>query len=178
MGMGLGLAKPLATYGTSSENPAKAPARRLLVAIVVVLIVIVGTLGSIIAMGVYDLSAFTVTNRSTTIVNGSIVVPAGHYLYYWATIPAGETSLSITGSFTASGGPANDIEVFVTDQASYESWANGNQVSTYFYSGRVPNGNIDAHLPGSGTYYLVYSNIFSTTYDKTVQTNAILHFHV
>src|SRR6266581_2415334 len=79
MRMGLGLAKPLATYGTSSENPAKAPARRLLVAIVVVLIVIVGTFGSIIAMGVYDLSAFTVTNRSTTIVNGSIVVPAGHY---------------------------------------------------------------------------------------------------
>jgi hypothetical protein len=168
----------LATYHTSSENPAKSQARRLRLAIVVVLIVIIATLGSIMVMGIYDLSAFTATDRSTIIVNSSIVVPAGQYHYYWTAIPAGETSLSITGSFTVSGGPTNDVEVFVMDQASYESWANGYQVSTYFDSGRVSNGNIDALLPISGTYYLIYSNIFSTTYDKTVQTNAILHFHV
>jgi hypothetical protein len=135
------------------------------------------TLGSIIVLGVYDFSKSTLTDKSYTIVNGSFAVPAGNYYYYEVNIPQGETSLSITGSFIASGGTANDIEVLVMDQAHYGTWISGNQVSTYFDSGRVSNGNIVAALPGSGNYYLIYSNIFSTTYDRTVQTNVVLHYH-
>jgi hypothetical protein len=168
----------LATYHTSLKHSTRTEARRLLFAIVTILIVITATIGSIIVLGVYDFSKSTLTGQSYTytIVNGSVAIPAGNYHYYGFDIPHGETSLSITGSFIASGGTANDIEVLVMDQAHYGTWMSGYQVSTYFDSGRVSNGNIYAPLPGSGTYYLIYSNIFSTTYDKTVQTNAMLHY--
>lgn len=168
----------LAALSVPPEDSVKSEARRLLLAIVIVLMVTLATLGSITVLGVYVFSRFTTADRYINIVDGTIAVPAGHYHYYWNTVPAGGTSLSITGSFIASGGTTNDIEVLVMNQTSYESWINGYQVSTYFDSGRVSVGNIYAPLPSSGTYYLIYDNSFSTTYGKSVQTNAMLHFRV
>ena len=166
------------TYHTSLEHTVKSEARRLLLAIVIVLLVITATLGSIVVLGVYDLSKSILAGNSYTytIVNGSVAVPAGNYYYYRTDIPQGETSLVITGSFIASGGTTNDIEVLVMDQAHYGTWMSGNQVTTFFDSGRVSSGNIDAPLPGIGTYYLIYSNIFSPTYGKTVQSDVVLHY--
>src|SRR2546428_64248 len=85
-------------------------------------------------------------------------------------------SVIVNGTFTASGGGGNDIEVFVMDQTNYVNWSNGHQANAYYDSGQVTTGTVSAYLPGGGTYYLVYSNAFSSVSSKNVQTTANLYY--
>ncbi|MGI0069317.1 MAG: hypothetical protein ACREAN_03565 [Nitrosopumilaceae archaeon] len=109
------------------------------------------------------------------VVNGLITVSAGSYESYQIIVPAGASNVQITGTFTASGGSGNNIQVIIMDSTNYVNWQNGNQASAYYDSGQETTGNIATSLPGgAGTYYLVYSNTFSTFSSKNVNTQADL----
>jgi hypothetical protein len=153
----------------------------LIIAIVLIVVVVVAVIGGIAAISFYYFAASSTSTlrvpHSANIVNGLITVQAGKYNYYWFTLPAGSTSTSVTGSFTASGGSGNDVEVFVMDQTNFVNWQNGHQASAYYDSGQLTTGTISATLPSSGTYDLVYSNTFSTFSSKNVQTTVNLFYY-
>jgi hypothetical protein len=79
----------------------------------------------------------------------------------------------VVGSFRAAGGSGNDIKVLIMDPLNYENWANGHSVKVNYTSGQITVANIDVALP-SGTYYLVYSNRFSTFSSKSINTKVDL----
>ncbi len=107
-----------------------------------------------------------VSNKTETIVDNTITVEAGKYVDYKFSVPS---QAIISGNFTASGGSGNDIRVIILNETSYTNWINGHDVSTYYDSGQLTTGSITASVP-SGSYYLVYSNTFSTLAVKNVKT--------
>jgi hypothetical protein len=153
----------------------------LIIAIIIIVVVVVAVIGGIAAVAFYNFAATSTstlrTPRSANIVNGLITVQAGGYNYYPFTLAAGSTGISVSGSFTASGGSGNDIEVFVMDESNFINWRNGHQASSYFSSGQLTTGTISASLPSTGAYDLVYSNTFSTFSSKNVQTTVNLDYY-
>ena len=150
----------------------------LIILVVVIVVVIVGAvIATIIAIGTFTVLRTATMQHTANIVNGLITVPAGQYEYYQFAPPAGSTLISVSGSFTASGGSGNDIVVLVMDQTNFVNWQNGHTASAYYNSGQLTTGTITASLPSGGTYYLVYSNTFSGFSSKTVQTTADLSYY-
>ena len=149
----------------------------LIVAIILIVVVVVAVIGGILALGIYNVARTASTQQSYNIVNGLITVQPGGYNYYPFTVAAGATTVSVTGSFTASGGSGNDIDVFVTDQTNFVNWQNGHQATSFYNSGQLTTATISASLPDGGTYYLVYSNTFSSVSSKNVQTTANLSYY-
>jgi hypothetical protein len=158
-------------------QPAPAKSNTALIIAIVIIVVVVGAvIAGALLLAVFTPTSLT-TQRSANIVNGLITVQPSQYNYYPLTIPAGASSVVVSGSFTASGGSGNDIEVLVMDQTNYVNWSNSHQANAYYDSGQVTTGTISANLPGGGTYYLVYSNAFSSVSSKNVQTTANLYHH-
>jgi hypothetical protein len=144
-------------------------------AVVVVIIV----LGSVLVLGFRGLGGGGGVIQSThtvNIVNDLITVNANEYEYYPFYVPSGATNVQVQGSFTASGGSVNDIEVLIMGSTDFVNWQNGNQASAYYDSGQLTTSSFDALLPsGQRTYYLVYSNTFSIS-QKNVNTQANLSY--
>jgi hypothetical protein len=122
----------------SQPQPYYPPAAKsnttLIIAIIIIVVVVVAVIGSIAVIAFYNFAATSSTStlrtpRSDNIVNGLITVQAGGYNYYPFTLAAGSTSISVSGSFTASGGSGNDIEVYVMDDTNFINWKNGHQAS-------------------------------------------------
>src|SRR2546427_9414942 len=158
-------------------QPAPAKSNTVLIIAIVIIAVVVGAvIGGILLFGAFNTLSSTTTQRSVAIVNGVITVQPAQYYYYTLTVPSGATSVTVSGTFTASGGSGNDIEVLVMDQTNYVNWQNDHQANAYYDSGQVTTGTVSANLPGGGTYYLVYSNAFSTVSSKNVQTTANLYY--
>jgi hypothetical protein len=147
----------------------------LIIAIVLIVVVVAAVIGGILLFA-YFAPFSTTTNHSLNMVNGLITVQPGYYNYYFVTVPSGASSVVMNGTFTASGGSGNNIEVLVMDQTNYVNWQNGNQATSYYDSGQVTTGTISANLPGGGTCYLVYSNTFSSVASKNVQTTANVYY--
>lgn len=116
--------------------------------------------------------------HKVTIGSGAITVNAGGYLYFTLSVPAGATNVRIEGRFSATGGSGNDIEVFVITDDGFTNWKNGHSTPTYYNSGKVTVGEVNAVLPdGAGTYYLVFNNNFSLVTPKAVQESLSLTYY-
>jgi type II secretory pathway pseudopilin PulG len=174
------LSQPQPSWGPPAPPPAKSNTT-LIIAIVVIVVVVVAVIGGIFAIAVFNIASTSNltsrTQQSANIVNGLITVQAGGYNYYPFTMAAGTTSISVNGSFTASGGSGNDIAVFVMDETNFINWKNGHQANAYYSSGQLTTGTISATLPSSGAYDLVYSNTFSTFSSKNVQTTVNVYYY-
>lgn len=148
------------------------------VGILVVVIVIV--LVSVLVLGFHGSrggGSIIQPTYTVNIVNGLITVNANDYACYPFFVPSGATNVQAQGSFTASGGSGNDIIVLIMDSTEFINWQKGNQTGAYYDSGQLTTSSFDAPLPsGSGTYYLVYSNTFSITSQKNVNTQANLSY--
>ena len=115
--------------------------------------------------------------QTRSLVNGLITVGSGQY--YDCSFSVNTNSMqnvSVTGSFTASGGSGNDTQVLVIDDMALTNWKNGHQANVYFDSGKMTTGNINANIPSSGQYHLIFSNTFSTISSKKINTNANLNW--
>ena len=171
------------SYGPSYQTPyqhpyqQQQPARsntKIIIAVVIIIVVVVGALGAYAAYTFFNTLPFA--QHSQVITNTILTVQPSSYDYYQFTVPTTAILPNVSGNFTASGGSGNDIEVLVMDQVNFVNWQN-NHAFTYNYdSGQVTTGNIYASLPGTGTYYLVYSNAFSSASTKTVQTVVDLNY--
>ncbi|MGD0977506.1 MAG: hypothetical protein ABR962_00010 [Candidatus Bathyarchaeia archaeon] len=136
-------------------------------------------LGSVLVLGFRGLGGgggVTQSTHTVNITNDLITVKANDYEYYPFYVPSGATNVQVQGSFTASGGSVNDIEVLVMDPTEFINWQNGHQTGAYYDSGQLTTSSFDVPLPsGQRTYYLVYSNTFSMD-QKNVNTQANLTY--
>lgn len=105
---------------------------------------------------------------SIPIATGAAVeVPAAQILHHDFQIPAG--LCTVTGRVLGISGGNKDFEVLILDDDNYRNWSAGLQAKAYGQSGRVTVTNVNAQIPGPGTYHFVVSNTFSVTTPKTVQ---------
>jgi hypothetical protein len=133
---------------------------------------------TVITAAVITLAAFApvtpvrAQSNRVGIVTEPFTVEPGHYRYFPFTV---EDRATVAGRFRAQGGSGNDIEVYILDEDGFENYRNGHRVQTYYNSGRVTVGTINVAL-GSGSYYLVFNNSFSTVSNKAVNARVELQY--
>lgn|SRR6266571_3553396 len=148
----------------------------MIIAIIVIVVIVVAVIGGILAIGFFNALSTATAWHSQNVVNGLITVPAGSYEYYQLSVSSAVTSIVVNGTFTASGGSGNNIDVLVMDQTNFVNWKNGNTGYAIYDSGQVTTGTVSASLTAGTTYDLVYSNTFSTVSSKNVQTAVNLYY--
>jgi hypothetical protein len=121
-------------------------------------------------------SLFT-TSETEAIIPANLSVSSHSFSAYKFTVPASASNVVVSGQFKATGGSTNDVEVVVLADAAFATWQSGYSTNTYYSSGRVSQGDINAALPqGAGTYYVVFSNKFSPRTAKVVQADVNLRY--
>ncbi len=138
------------------------------VAIALIIVVVI----AVSAVTVVFLLRAVPVSHTTQIVKGIATVYAGSYVDYPFTLPSDATSISVSGTFTASGGSGNDIKVYLFDSTDFGYYSYGGSFTTLYRSGQATTATISASLPTSGTYYLVLDNEFSSVSTKTVNIQA------
>lgn len=115
--------------------------------------------------------------RVMTLVDTAFTLNAGQGWHWNFSVPASATSVKVEGTFTASGGAGNDVEVFLLNDDEFVNWQNGHAVHTLYNSGRMTQGTLNAVLPpGAGTYHLVFNNKFSLLSPKAVRASIRLRY--
>jgi hypothetical protein len=115
--------------------------------------------------------------RVMTLVDTAFTLNAAQGMNWNFTVPANATDVHIEGTFTASGGARNDVEVYLLNDDEFVNWQNHHTVSTLYNSGRMTQGTVNAVLPsGGGTYHLVFNNQFSLLSPKAVKANIRLRY--
>jgi hypothetical protein len=109
-----------------------------------------------------------ISQRRNPIVSGTFVVEPGHY--NWNKFDVPEDGARVQGRFRAQGGSGNDIIVLILDEDGFENWRNGHTVNAYYNSGKVTVGTVNTTLSG-GSYYVIFSNSFSSVSNKAVTSN-------
>ncbi len=163
---------------------------------VLLLVILVG----LVAWLIYGLASSTASNRPQIASNSptvqrqptiqAVTVPlsekaftisSDQYKYFKFTIPPQSSDVRMEGRFEASGGTGNDVEVLILSEDAFTNWQNHHRVPTYYNSGKVTVGTIEARLPAtitdSATYYLIFSNVFSVFSNKAVSADISLHFN-
>jgi hypothetical protein len=140
------------------------------------------------AEGIQELAG---NKHDQAVVDAPFSVSANNFRYYKFNLPEASTDVAIVGDFTVLPDPSgrkNDtkhaspqldsgIEVYVLSESSFAVWQTGYGTSSVFESGRILQGKIAADLPpGSGVYYLVFSNKFSPSLAKKVDATVVLHY--
>lgn len=116
--------------------------------------------------------------RTVNIGRGALSVAAMHLSFYMLAVPAGAHNVRVQGHFQASGGIGNDIEVLLLKDEQFTNWKNGHTTPTYYYSGKITVGDVQAVLPdGPGAYYLVFNNNFSALTAKAVVFNGTMTYY-
>jgi len=129
--------------------------KKLVFSIVIVTMLVISMLSA---------SSYAQQASGVVIINSAYKVNPGTYNY----IPFNLTCSGIvSGSFSAEAGLGDNIMVFVLDQNNFNSYQSGTQSSASYASGKVPSGSFNLNL-GSGNYYIVLSNTYSTFSTKTV----------
>jgi hypothetical protein len=82
---------------------------------------------------------------------------------------------TVKGDFRVLDGDGKDIEVLIMTAEEYDSWSRYQEATLNYSSGRVTNGRIDAIL-NPGTYYLVFSNYFSSNRAKTIEADVYIEY--
>src|SRR2546425_12246813 len=104
---------------------------------------------------VFEVHSIPITNNLEL---GDFVIPARGT--HDVRITAEESQLRnarVLGSFSTSSGPG--IQVMLLDENQYSRFQNHSTPSEYIYLSKAsPNGTIDAAIPHTGVYYLVFDN--------------------
>jgi hypothetical protein len=98
----------------------------------------------------------------------------GHYWNF--SVPSNATDIRVEGTFNASGGTGNDVEVYLLNDDEFVNWQNHHAVSALYNSGRVTQGTLNAPLPSGGPYHLIFNNKFSLFSPKAVKASIRLHY--
>lgn len=116
--------------------------------------------------------------RTINIGKGALRVAAMHYAFYTLSVPPDSRTVRVEGHFEATGGTGNDIEVFLLNDDQFTNWKNRHPTPTYYNSGKMSVGDVQAVLPdGGGTYYLVFNNNFSALTAKAVEFTGSMTYY-
>lgn len=100
-----------------------------------------------------------------TIIDSTYRVGSGAYRYVSFS---SSCVVNVQGGFIANAALGDDIKVYLLNQNQFNGYQNGENVSTYYNSGKVEYGTFDVTL-NPDEYYIVMSNNHSTFSTKTVQ---------
>jgi len=124
-------------------------------------------------------TTFSVTPqpRVMPLVDTAFTLNAAQGMHWNFTVPPNATDVRVEGTFTASGGTGNDVEVYLLNDDEFVNWQNRHAVNTLYNSGRMTQGTVNAVLPpGPGAYHLVFNNKFSLISPKAVRASIRLHY--
>ena len=134
--------------------------------------------------GAQQLQRLFTSTQTEAILPATLSVNPHSFTPYRFTVPASASNVTVVGQFKATAGSTtggsanNDIEVHVLADAAFAAWQSGYATNTYYSSGRVSQGDINAALPpGAGAYYVVFNNKFSPRIAKTVQIDLNLRYN-
>ena len=114
-----------------------------------------------------------------TLVAGQLIVKPGSDVRYKLQIDTIKMlNPVVAGSFRASGGAGNDIQVVLADEDSFENWINGHPSQVLYGTDKTTNGKLYVPITQTGTYYLSFNNRFSTFAEKQVFADVILTYQV
>ena len=99
--------------------------------------------------------------QNSSLLNANINVAALTNQDYAFDVTPNMKDARIAGSFETFGGVPNSIQVFVMDDATYNSWIKGRTVPLLFSSGKMSFGDINVAIAVPGKYHLTFSNSFS-----------------
>jgi hypothetical protein len=112
-----------------------------------------------------------------SVVDTAFTLNAAQGMNWHFNVPANATDVRLEGTFTASGGTGNDVEVYVLNDDEFVNWRSGNKVNALYNSGRMTRGTLNTVLPaGAGTYHLVFNNKFSLFTPKAVSASIRLRY--
>jgi hypothetical protein len=106
---------------------------------------------------------------ASVVTTGSFAVDARDFKPFKITVPEKYKNARIEGTFAATGGSGNDVEVMVLDETQFLNWQNRNKFSAIYESGRVTADKLNVAVPSAGTYVVVFSNRFSLLSTKGVK---------
>jgi hypothetical protein len=134
--------------------------------------------------GAQQLQRLFTSTQIESILPTTLSVNPHSFVPYRFTVPASASNAVVFGQFKATGvsttgrSANSDIEVHVLADAAFAAWQSGYATDTYYSSGRVSQGDINAVLPpGAGAYYVVFNNKFSPRMAKTVQIDLNLRYN-
>ena len=114
---------------------------------------------------------------SEKLTSGAQVVKAGRYLYIDFNVdPARMVDARVVGTFHATGGFGNDIQVVLAEEGEFENWVNGHKARVLHATEKITSGKIDVPITEAGRYRLAFNNGFSLVSDKTVIADIELHY--
>jgi hypothetical protein len=117
---------------------------------------------------------------TVNIINGPIAIAPSQAMSYHFTVLPRSQYVQIEGSFEASGGSGNDVEVYVLDDDGFVNWQNGHSTTTFYNSGKVTRGTLNVVLPATSsqpvTYHVIFNNKFSLVSNKVVSGAIAAHF--
>jgi len=109
--------------------------------------------------------------------NEPVVLAPGTYKEFRFTINVDEYDNSaIRGEFSVVAG--EKVRVMVMTETSFNTWRTTGTASFLYESGTISNDELDINLDESGNYYLVFSNQFDTTKDKSIFSSVALLFDI
>ena len=133
--------------------------------------------------GAQQLQRLFTSTQTEAILPTTLSVNPHSFVPYRFTVPASASNVVAIGQFKATGmsktgnSASGDIEVHVLADAAFAAWQSGYATNTYYSSGRVSQGDINAVLPpGAGAYYVVFNNKFSPRIAKNVQIDLNLRY--
>src|SRR4051794_17448960 len=88
----------------------------------------------------FSVTAIGPTPERSFIVNDAMIIKLGSVQLYEFTV--GREGAVVRGRFRS----ADNIEVYIMDDDSYENWINGASVKTYYNSGRITVSNVEVKL--------------------------------
>ncbi len=113
------------------------------------------------------------------LTSGQLVVRAGKFIRMKFTVDTEKMQeVRVVGSFRASGGSGNDIQVVIADENEFENWINGHRARTLYSTDKTTTGMIDVQITHPGTYILAFSNSFSLLTDKDVFAEVELQYKI
>lgn len=116
-----------------------------------------------------EISASAPAPDTRNLINGVITIGAGQYYDIKFEVDTGTMhNAGVTGTFKASGGSGNDIEVLILNDSVFAKWITGHHEPTLYYSGKLTSSNISIAISNSGTYHLIFDNSFSLISSKEV----------
>lgn len=134
--------------------------------------------------------------QDRTIVDAAFSVGAHTFRYYKFSLPEGTVNASLAGYFksaaessTATKGTGqpgendtatnndNSIEAYVLTESAFTAWRTGNATSSLYDSGNVVQSAVHADIPpGTGIYYLVFSNKSDPKTPKSVHATVVVRY--
>lgn len=121
----------------------------------------------------------TVLSRTVTITDTAFTVAALNGIHFPFQVPPGATSVRLEGTFSATGGGSNDVEVYLFTNDEYVNWRNRHAVNTLYNSGRITQDTLNINLTSNpGAYVLVFSNHFSLLSPKAIRASIRLHYNL